>query len=39
MRILEVLESKGCRLALVKPEAELAEKLVTITRQVIFFLA
>lgn len=36
MRILEALESKGCRLPLVKAEAELAEKLVAITRQVRF---
>lgn len=34
MRILEALEGKGFRLPLVKGEAELAEKLGAITRQV-----
>lgn len=34
MRILEALEGKGCRLPLMKGEAELAEKLAAITRQV-----
>ncbi|PKI78320.1 hypothetical protein CRG98_001263 [Punica granatum] len=33
MRIIEALESKGCRLPLVKGEAELAEKLAAVTRQ------
>ncbi|KAJ6323947.1 hypothetical protein OIU76_011278 [Salix suchowensis] len=33
MRIMEALEGKGCRLPLTKGEAELAEKLVAITRQ------
>ncbi|XP_009769399.1 nuclear pore complex protein NUP54 [Nicotiana tabacum] len=33
MRILEALEGKGCRLPLMKGEAELAEKLTAITRQ------
>ncbi|KAJ8531087.1 hypothetical protein K7X08_025818 [Anisodus acutangulus] len=33
MRILEALEGKGCRLPLMKGEAELAEKLSAITRQ------
>ncbi|KAG5571293.1 hypothetical protein H5410_061059 [Solanum commersonii] len=33
MRILEALEGKGCRLPLMKGEAELAEKLAAITRQ------
>ena len=34
MRIVEALEGKGCRIPLTKGEAELAEKLATITRQV-----
>lgn len=34
MRIVEALESKGCRVPVVKGEAELAEKLALITRQV-----
>lgn len=34
MRIVEALEEKGCRIPLTKGEAELAEKLATITRQV-----
>lgn len=34
MRIVEAMESKGCRLPLVKGEADLAEKLAAITRQV-----
>jgi len=34
MRIMEALEGKGCRLPLTKGEAELAEKLVAIIRQV-----
>lgn len=33
MRIMEALEGKGCRLPLTKGEAELAEKLVAIIRQ------
>ncbi|KAH7519021.1 hypothetical protein JRO89_XSUnG0152000 [Xanthoceras sorbifolium] len=33
MRIIEALEGKGCRLPLMKGEAELAEKLAAITRQ------
>ncbi|XP_030449314.2 nuclear pore complex protein NUP54 [Syzygium oleosum] len=33
MRIVEAMESKGCQLPLVKGEAELAEKLAAITRQ------
>ncbi|KAL9420697.1 hypothetical protein AB3S75_038299 [Citrus x aurantiifolia] len=33
MRIVEALESKGCRLPLMKGEVELAEKLASITRQ------
>ncbi|KHN24078.1 Nuclear pore complex protein Nup54 [Glycine soja] len=33
MRIVEALEEKGCRIPLTKGEAELAEKLATITRQ------
>ncbi|XP_049398504.1 nuclear pore complex protein NUP54 isoform X2 [Solanum stenotomum] len=33
MRILEALEGKGCRLPLMKGEAELAEKLAAILRQ------
>lgn len=36
MRILEALEGKGYRLPLMKGEAELAEKLAAITRQVMF---
>jgi hypothetical protein len=36
MRIVEALEGKGCRIPLTKGEAELAEKLATITRQVGF---
>jgi len=36
MRIVEALEGKGCRIPLTKGEAELAEKLATITRQVEF---
>lgn len=38
MRLLEALEGKGFRLPLMKGEAELAEKLAAITRQVIFLL-
>lgn len=34
MRIVEALESKGCRVPVMKGEAELAEKLTLITRQV-----
>lgn len=34
---MEALEGKGCRLPLMKGEAELAEKLAAITRQVAFF--
>lgn len=34
MRIVEALESKGCRMPVMKGEAELAEKLALITRQV-----
>ncbi|KAI3842425.1 hypothetical protein MKX03_035032 [Papaver bracteatum] len=34
MRILEALEGKGCRLPLMKGEAELAEKIAAIIRQV-----
>ncbi|KAL7226992.1 hypothetical protein ACSBR1_021957 [Camellia fascicularis] len=34
MRIVEALEDKGCRVPLMKGEAELAEKLAAITRQV-----
>lgn len=34
MRIIEALEGKGFRLPLVRGEAELAEKLTVITRQV-----
>lgn len=37
MRIVEALEGKGYRLPLMKGEAELAEKLAAITRQVMFF--
>ncbi|CAL5349694.1 hypothetical protein CsSME_00036717 [Camellia sinensis var. sinensis] len=33
MRIVEALEGKGCRVPLMKGEAELAEKLAAITRQ------
>lgn len=33
---MEALEAKGCRIPLTKGEAELAEKLATITRQVEF---
>ncbi|XP_038692354.1 nuclear pore complex protein NUP54-like [Tripterygium wilfordii] len=33
MRIVEALENKGCRFPLMKGEAELAEKLAAITRQ------
>ncbi|KAJ4972996.1 hypothetical protein NE237_006170 [Protea cynaroides] len=33
MRILEALEGKGCRVPLVKSEAELAEKLAALARQ------
>ncbi|KAL5762405.1 hypothetical protein ACOSP7_018669 [Xanthoceras sorbifolium] len=33
MRIIEALEGKGCRLPLMKGEAELSEKLAAITRQ------
>lgn len=33
MRIVEALEGKGCRLPLMRGEAELAEKLASITRQ------
>ncbi|CAN1313328.1 Nuclear pore complex protein NUP54 [Linum perenne] len=33
MRILEALESKGCRLPLTKGEVELAEKLASVVRQ------
>ncbi|TKY47754.1 Nuclear pore complex protein NUP54 [Spatholobus suberectus] len=33
MRTVEALEGKGCRIPLTKGEAELAEKLATITRQ------
>ncbi|KAG4989992.1 hypothetical protein AAZX31_11G253900 [Glycine max] len=33
MRIVEALEEKGCRIPLTKGEAELAEKLATITRK------
>ncbi|RAL53361.1 hypothetical protein DM860_007033 [Cuscuta australis] len=33
MRIIEALEGKGCRLPLMKGEAELAERLAVITRQ------
>ncbi|XP_004502306.1 nuclear pore complex protein NUP54 [Cicer arietinum] len=33
MRIVEALEGKGCRIPLTKGEAELAEKLATVTRQ------
>ncbi|XP_038704020.1 nuclear pore complex protein NUP54-like [Tripterygium wilfordii] len=33
MRIVEALENKGCRLPLMKREAEVAEKLAAITRQ------
>ncbi|KAI4336594.1 hypothetical protein L6164_015104 [Bauhinia variegata] len=33
MRIVDALEGKGCRIPLTKGEAELAEKLATITRQ------
>ncbi|KAK7387576.1 hypothetical protein VNO78_28478 [Psophocarpus tetragonolobus] len=33
MRVVEALEGKGCRIPLTKGEAELAEKLATITRQ------
>ncbi|KAK4354213.1 hypothetical protein RND71_026407 [Anisodus tanguticus] len=33
MRILEALEGKGCRLPLMKGEADLVEKLAAITRQ------
>lgn len=38
MRIVEALEGKGCRLPLMKGEAELAEKLAAITRQVFILL-
>lgn len=34
MRIVEALESKGYRIPLMKGEAELAEKLAAIARQV-----
>ena len=34
MRIVEALESKGCRVPVMKGEAELAEKLSLIMRQV-----
>ncbi|KAK9129483.1 hypothetical protein Sjap_009970 [Stephania japonica] len=34
MRIIEALEGKGCRMPLVKDEAELAEKLAALTMQV-----
>ncbi|KAL7197055.1 hypothetical protein ACSBR1_036964 [Camellia fascicularis] len=34
MRIVEALEGKGCRVPLMKGEAELAEKLAAITRRV-----
>lgn len=34
MRIIEALEGRGCRVPLMKGEAELAEKLAAITRQV-----
>ncbi|OVA09502.1 Nucleoporin Nup54/Nup57/Nup44 [Macleaya cordata] len=34
MRILEALEGKGCRLPLMKGEAELAEKIAALMRQV-----
>ncbi|TKY59879.1 Nuclear pore complex protein NUP54 [Spatholobus suberectus] len=33
MRIVEALEGKGCRIPLAKGEAELAQRLATITRQ------
>nr|DAD34279.1 TPA_asm: hypothetical protein HUJ06_004919 [Nelumbo nucifera] len=33
MRIVEALEGKGCRMPLMKGEAELAEKLASLTRQ------
>ncbi|KAJ1391610.1 Nuclear pore complex protein Nup54 [Sesbania bispinosa] len=33
MRIVEALEGKGCRIPLTKGEAELAEKLATVIRQ------
>ncbi|XP_027915581.1 nuclear pore complex protein NUP54 [Vigna unguiculata] len=33
MRVVEALEGKGCRIPLTKGEAELAEKLATVTRQ------
>jgi len=36
MRVVEALEGKGCRIPLTKGEAELAEKLATVTRQVKF---
>lgn len=36
MRIVEALEGKGFRLPLMKGEAELAEKLAAITRQVVY---
>lgn len=39
MRIIEALEGKGSRLPLMKGEAELAEKLAGITRQVIFVIS
>ena len=35
MRIIEALEGKGCRSPLMKGEAELAEKLASLTRQVL----
>lgn len=38
MRLLEALEGKGFRLPLMKGEAELAEKLAAITRQVLVLL-
>lgn len=34
MRVVEALESKGCRVPIMTGEAELAEKLALITRQV-----
>lgn len=34
---MEALEGKGCRLPLMKGEAELAEKLALVTRQVAIF--
>lgn len=38
MRILEALEGKGCRLPLTKGEAELAEKLALVIKQVFILL-